>query len=87
VRSRSAEGLHTEPHHRRADELLNTAEGADQCAPSHTIFGIDHLVRNRTWLEHDDASFSERIRPYVAECKEKLERDFAKVVAQWDNAL
>jgi hypothetical protein len=44
-------------------------------------------LRNGTWLDSDDASFSERFRPYVAERNEHLERDFAKVVAQWDGAL
>jgi hypothetical protein len=55
-------------------------------APSQTTFAVDHLLRNRTWLESDYASFSERFRPYVAERKENLERDFAKVVAKWDDA-
>ena len=62
-------------------------EGSIQCAPSHTIFAVDHLLRNRTWLENDDASFSERFWPYVAERKENLERDFAQVVAKWDHVL
>jgi hypothetical protein len=41
-------------------------------------------LRNRKWLENDYTSFSER---FGLICKENLGRDFAKVVAKWDDAL
>jgi hypothetical protein len=58
-----------------------------QLAPSQVLVAVDHLLRNCQWLENHYAWFSERFRPYVGERKENLEREFAKIVAKWGDAL
>ena len=44
-------------------------------------------IRDRQRLEDDFALLTERSKDYVGDYRMNLQRDFAAVVAKWDDAL
>jgi hypothetical protein len=77
---------HQDPERIR-ETLVNTPGRADPFFPARTIFAVDHLLRNRKWLEDDYALLTERSKHFAAQRKEDLAREFANTVAKLDDAL
>ena len=67
-------------HPGEADSLGGGSSGAQ------TVFAVDYLLRESSWLASDYAHFKARYAAYVAPVREALERDYKAAVDAWDKA-
>lgn len=67
--------------------LLTLPGKALEHSPARTLFTIDHMLREREWLESDFNVLRERAKSHVPSLQEQLVKDYELVTTHWDETL